>query len=139
MRALRCTESLVAEIQSSPDRLVASLLSMHMDFVRQYEDYEVEDLFHAFIVEPGDSLETIDEAMDGQFLTNHYSGKQHGQPGFKPCCETLEEYPTFYEMFFIQSDEGFGVAVLVPKRPDIDPQILALCAQFATPASSLPS
>lgn len=139
MRALRCTESIEEEIRSCTDPAMAQVLANHVQFVREYEDYEVSELFNALMVEPGDTLETIDAAMERQFLVNYYSGKRLGDPGFKPCFETLEEHSTFYEMFFIQSDEGFGVAVLVPKRPDIDPQILAMCAQFATPAPSLTS
>lgn len=138
MRILRSAESINAEIESCSDPRVASLLSTHVDFVLQHEDYAVEDLFHAFIVEPGDTLHTIDEAMDGQFLTNYYSGKQYGQPGFKPCCETLEEYPSFFEMFFVLSDEGLGLAVIVPKLSTTNQKLLSLCSQFSTPASRLP-
>ena len=53
-----------------------------------------------------------------------------------PPFETLEEHPTLYEMVFIFGDGDEGTIVLIPRAPDIDPQLLALCAQYATPAES---
>ena len=54
-----------------------------------------------------------------------------------PCLETLEEHATLYEMLFIQSDEGHALVLLIPKTPAIDPELLALCAQYETPAEEL--
>lgn len=48
----------------------------------------------------------------------------------------LQEHPTFYEMLFIQSDEGHVLVVFIPKSPDVDPELLTLCALHATPATS---
>ena len=71
--------------------------------------------------------------MDGTFLADHYGGRRFGDPAFVPPFESLEEHPTFYDIEFIQSDEGFAVQVLVPKCPGIDPWLLQLCAEHATP------
>jgi hypothetical protein len=75
--------------------------------------------------------------MDGCFLTNHWSRRRLGDPGFAPCFETLEEHATVFEMVFIQSDEGHALVLLIPKTSAIDPELLALCAQHATPAEEL--
>ena len=77
--------------------------------------------------------------MNGCFLTNHYSRRQLGDPGFAPCFETLEEYPTVFKMLFIQSDEGHALVILIPRTSGIDPELLALCADYATPAQELSS
>ena len=77
--------------------------------------------------------------MDGCFLTNHWSGRRLGDPGFSPCFETLEEYPTLFEMLFIQSDEGHALVLLIPKRSDIDQDLRSLCAKHATTAQELSS
>jgi hypothetical protein len=44
-----------------------------------------------------------------------------------------------YEMLFIQSDEGHALVILIPKTAGIDPELLAMCAQYATPAQELSS
>ena len=74
--------------------------------------------------------------MNGCFLINHYSRRRLGDPGFMPCFETLEEHATVYEMLFIQSDEGHALVILVPKTSGIDADLLAMCAQYATPVTS---
>ena len=140
MRLLRDPLSITAEIESSPDPLVSKLLAARVEFNRQYEDeYEPGELLNVIVIEAGDTLQVLDAEMGGHFLSNAYSAKRFGDAGFKPCWETLEEYSTFYEMLFIQSDEGHGLAVIVPKEEGIDPELLVLCERHATPAQELPS
>ena len=136
MRILRDTESINAEINENADRHIANRLTRHLQFDAEYHDPDVGNLLTVFLVEPGDTLHTIDDAMDGCFLTNHYSARQFGDPNFVPCFESLEEHATFYEVLFIQSDEGHALVILVPKAPGIDPDLLSLCARYATPAES---
>ena len=139
MRILRDTESINTEIKENPDPAIANLLTRHLQFGAEFNPADPADLLTVFVIEPGDTLQTIDAAMNGCFLTNHYSGRRLGDPGFAPCFETLEEYPTVYEMLFIQSDEGHALVILIPKTSGIDPELLALCAQYATPAQELSS
>jgi hypothetical protein len=136
MRILRDIDSINTEIRQNTDRQIANQLTRHVQFDAEYHDPDVGELLTVFLVEPGDTLHTIDDAMDGCFLTNHYSRRQLGDPEFVPCFETLEEHSTFYEVLFIQSDEGHALLILVPKRAGIDPELLSLCAKYATPAES---
>ena len=136
MRILRDTESINTEIKENTDPAIATLLTRHLQFGAEFNANDPADLLTVFVIEPGDSLQTIDIAMDGCFLTNHWSGRRLGDPGFAPCFETLEEYPTVFEMLFIQSDEGHALVLLIPKTSDIDADLLAMCAQYATPVTS---
>ena len=136
MRILRDTESINTEIKETTDPQIADQLTRHIQFDAEYHDPDVGNLLTVFLIEPGETLETIDRAMDGCFLTNHYSRRQLGDPAFVPCFETLEEHDTFYEVLFIQSDEGHALLILVPRCPGIDPGLLSLCATYATPAES---
>jgi hypothetical protein len=135
MRVLRDSTSINKEIHSCPDPLMAQLLASHLEFVSEYPS--ASDSITAFMVEPGDTLEAIDIAMDHRFLSNHYSGRRLGDPAFVPCFETLEDHGSFYEMFFIEGDDG--IAMLIPKRQSIDPRLLAICAAHATPCLEQPS
>lgn len=134
MRVLHRADSINAEIESSSDPEVARLLAQHVQFAIESDDLDIA-LLTVLMVEPGDTLQTIDSAMNGQFLANDFAGQRYGDPEFKPAFETFEEYPTFYEMLFVQSDEGQCLVVLVPKGPGIDPEILTLCAQHAESAT----
>jgi hypothetical protein len=134
MRVLRDAQSITEEITSCPDRSMAHLLADHMQFVEENE----EGLLIAIMVEPSDTLQALDAELDHKFLINHYGRHRYGEPGFRPSFETLEDHPTFYEIFFIEGDE-IGVTVLIPKAPGVDSDLLALCAQHATPAQELSS
>ena len=135
MRVLRDNSSITAEIASNPDSHIADQLSLHLQFAIESEDFDLE-LLTVLMVEPGDALPTVDAAMNGQLLADHYFGKRFGDPDFKPCFETLEEYPTFYEMLFVQSDEGRCLTALIPKSPGVDPELLAICAAFSAQPTS---
>ena len=139
MRALSDTPSINTEIKENPDPAIANLLTRHLAFGAEFNPDDPADLLTVFVVEPGDTLQTIDAAMDGCFLTNHWSRRQLGDPAFVPCFETLEEHATVYEMLFIQSDEGHALVIFVPKAAGIDSELLAMCAQYATPAEEVSS
>jgi hypothetical protein len=127
MRVLRDRKSIKAEIKENPDRSIADLLASHLEYVA---DDEGEPLT-VIVIEPGDSLATLDAHFDGGFLVNPYANRRFGEPGFVPPFESAEEHGSFYELFFISGDEG--TSVIVPRGDDIDQDLLALCAAFATP------
>ena len=139
MRVLSGTPSITNEIKESPDPAIAALLTRHLEYGAEFNREDPADLLTVFVIEAGDTWHTIDDAMNGCFLINHYSRRRLGDPGFQPCFETLEEHATVFEMLFIQSDEGHALLILIPKAPGIDPELLAMCAQYATPAQALSS
>jgi hypothetical protein len=78
-----------------------------------------EILCFILIVEPGDSTVTLDDQLGFPILTTPR--------------EILEEHAGYFEMVFVISDDGSGIEVFVPKTAGIAPDLLAMCAQFATP------
>ena len=98
MRVLSDTPSINTEMKENQDPTIATLLSRHLEFGAEFNADDPADLLTVFVIEPGDTLQTIDAAMNGCFLTNHWSGRRLGDPGFQPCFETLEEHTTVYEM-----------------------------------------
>ena len=132
MQILRDEVAVHAAIDNWPDQAMCQLLTERLAFYAEYEDLELSELFKLILIEPGDTLEELDAEFNGGFLINQFSGRRIGDDGFRPCFETLEEHPTFYDMVFCEGDAGFGVEVIVPKASDIDTRLLSLCAQFAT-------
>lgn len=126
MRVLICATDINREIDTTLDRFIARLLAGHLEFMSECEGDEA---LTVFVVEPGDTLATVDAAMEHHFLTNYYSGKRFGEPGFAPCYETLQKFQTFYEMFFVEGGGEMGISLVIPRRPEIDPALLALCAR----------
>lgn len=133
MRVLRDAPSINAEMQTCNDSCIARLLARYLNYLNAAEDSNAGSI-RVILVEPGDTLQAIDTEMQQGFLTNAFSGKHYGEPGFVPPFETLEEHLTLYEMFFIEGGGEAGISILIPKGTDIDRELLALCAANAVPA-----
>lgn len=133
MRVLRDAPSINAEMQTCTDSCIARLLARYLNYLNAPEDSEAGSL-KVILIDPGDTLQAIDTEMQHRFLTNAYSGKAFGEHGFVPSFETLEEHLTLYEMFVIEGGGEAGISILIPKRTDIDRDLLALCAQHAVHA-----
>ncbi len=73
MRVLSDTPSINHEIKENPDPAIANLLNRHLEFGAEFNPDNPADLLTVIVIEPGDTLQTIDAAMNGCFLTNHYS------------------------------------------------------------------
>ena len=80
-----------------------------------------EILCFILIVEAGDSIATLDSQLGFPILTTPR--------------EILEEHAGYFEMLFVISDDGSGVEVFIPKTAGIAPDLLAMCAQFASPGA----
>ncbi len=82
------------------------------------EPYEPDLHGYMIVVEAGDSVQDLEEES-GCSLSYF---------------EVLEELDTCYEMVFVPGDGDFGIVIFIPKLDDIDPDLLAVCAEYAVPA-----
>ena len=80
-----------------------------------------EILCFVLLVEAGDSIPTLDAQLGFSILSTPR--------------DILEEHAGYFEMLFVISDDGSGVEVFVPKTAGIAPDLLAMCAQFASPGA----
>ena len=84
-----------------------------------------------FIVEPGDSIEDIEEEIGFCILTNLFDDARYPDPDFVPSCEALEDHGGCYEMLFLFSDgDDDAIEIFIPKA-GVDPLLLAMCSKFA--------
>jgi hypothetical protein len=89
------------------------------------EPYEPDLHGYMIVVEPGDSVQDLEEESGCTF---------YGAAGSSPYFEVLEELDTCYEMVFVPGDGDFGIVIFIPKLAGIDPDLLAVCAEYAVPA-----
>ena len=82
------------------------------------------------IIEPGDSLSSIEKEIGFTILTNLFDDITYPDPDFMPSCEVLEDHGGCYEMLFILGDGDEAVEIFIPKT-GIDPSLLSMCARFA--------
>jgi len=82
------------------------------------EPYEPDLHGYMIVVEADDSVQDLEE--------------ESGCP--VSYFEVLEELDTCYEMVFVPGDGDFGIVIFIPKLAGIDPDLLAVCAEYAVPA-----
>lgn len=100
----------VAALEAVADQSLRPILSQYRDLM---------DLAAIFIVQPGDTVDTLRDARGWPF--EHWEFIMYHAIGW-------------YEAVSVISDDGAGHVVLVPDLPSIDCALLALCKAHALPA-----
>lgn len=126
----------VAQLPNVANRGIRSLISQRIQELSQDAPWDAEELGPFIVVEPGDQLSTLDAQLGFPLLTSRINGTQFSDPAFMPCHEILEEHPGSYEVVVILDDSGYGFTVFVPKDTAVDPDLLAMCARYATPSAT---
>ena len=138
MLALRDSVSIRDAVSSHPDPELRHLLSSVVQSLSEYADCDLADMVRIIVVEPGDSLATVDAQLDFPILTNRFDGTRFGPPDFTPSWDALEGHANWYELVFVMSDDGFGLEVFIPKHPEVPPELLDMCAMYYEPAPQEP-
>ena len=102
-----------------------------LDLLRlRFDQLDLDMNVSMFIVEPGDTVEDIEEEIGFCILTNLFDDARFPDPDFVSCFEALEDHGGCYEMLFILSDGDDAIEIFIPKV-GVDPLLLAMCSQFA--------
>ena len=121
------------------DPYIHDLVSLRFAQVLAGEPYDYDRHGYMVIVEPGDTVEQLEQEVGLPVLHGLFDDLPFGDPDFTPCFEILEEHTyenavRIYEMVFISNDDGFATTVIVPACEGIPGDLLAMCRSFATPA-----
>lgn len=92
------------------------------------------DIGYMIVVEAGDSVESMEKETSCPILRNLFDDARFGDPDYAPSFEALEEHASCYEMLFILNDDGYGIDIFIPKQEGVDTELLAMCAEYASPA-----
>ncbi|WP_066273208.1 hypothetical protein [Hydrogenophaga palleronii] len=79
------------------------------------EGCDLTEMVRIVVVQPGDALSTIDAEL--------------GFPLLERPLDVIETHDGWIELTMVLSDDGFGVVVYVPVRPDVDARLLAHCQE----------
>jgi hypothetical protein len=120
------------------DPYIHDLVSLRWSQILAGEPYDYDRHGYMVIVEPGDTVEQMEQEIGLPVLHGLFDDLPYGDPDFTPCFEILEEHRNeqhrIYEMVFISNDDGFATTVFVPACEGIPADLLAMCRSFATPA-----
>lgn len=121
-------------VTSISDADIRSLVAQRFAEIWADETYDANLHGYMIVVEPGDSVDTIEKESGCYILRGLSSGARFGDAAFDTSFEFLDEHACCYEMAFVLSDDGYGIEIFIPKIAGIDAELLAMCAQYATPA-----
>ncbi len=116
------------------DPQLRDLIEQRFEDVCDGEDFDPDLHGCMIVVEPGDGVETLEVESGCPILRSYIGNARYGDPEFKPVFECLEEHAFCYEMVFVPGDGDFGIVIFIPKQDGIDPELLAMCAEYAEPA-----
>jgi hypothetical protein len=86
------------------------------------------------VVEPGDRLSDVVEAVGHDFLTDPWTGARFGDPEFNPVLEVLEEHGSCFELVIVPGDGDYGIVIFIPKAAGVDPLLVSFCEMYAVAA-----
>lgn len=123
----------VESIRRISDPELRGLLETRLEALGEVlDDFHLEDLVRFVIVQPGDTLQAIDQELGFPILTNRFDGTPFGAAGFIRSWDVLEERGNWFDLVFVLSDDGYGVEVLVPKAQGTPPELLEMCVSYAS-------
>ena len=118
---------------TDPD-LKAILLGRLALLYPEFANWDLADLAHFIVVEPGDSIDAIESELGISPFVNLVDDTRFPDPGFEPSWEYCIARNGWFDLTFALCDSGLGLVLLVPDSDLVDPDLLELCRAYATPA-----
>ena len=115
------------------DEALARVIRQRVTELAAYDDYRFDELAEFWLVEPGDTVETLEAAAQVPIAHGWFSDARYPDPDFAPAWEVLEAHASAYEMVFVTSDSGYGTVLWIPEVGTA-PALLAMCAEYTSHA-----
>lgn len=109
-------------LSTMTDATLKRILTDRVEQLAEYDGYDLGELAHFLIVQPGDTLDDIEAALGFSPITN--------------LCEVVTNHGGWFEAVFILSDDGFGWCMLVPDELDVPPGLVERCRGSSEPLQS---
>ena len=123
----------MAKLMSGPiDPDLKAILLSRLALLVEFSDWDLADLAHFIIVEPGDDIEAIERELGINPLVNIVDDARFPDPAFEPSFEFCISRNGYFDLTFALCDSGLGVVLLVPDQDGIEPILLELCRVYAT-------
>ena len=132
MISIRDSQTMDFALSCPLDPQLRMLLLKRLDMLSEFSNFDLSELVHFVIVEPGDSIAAIEAELGFSPFVNFVDGARYPDPAFTFSCEWLIAHGPWFETMFTRSDAGVGIVLLVPNRPDVEPTLLKLFNDFAT-------
>jgi hypothetical protein len=109
----------------------AALRGLLADRVQDWAACELLDLTYLAILERGDTEQDLLNAFGYSPLFNSTVAKRFREPGFLPSFDWLQLNGEYWELIETVGNDGAAFVIFVPDRDGTDPELRALCRQYA--------
>jgi hypothetical protein len=82
------------------------------------------------VVQPRDTLSSLEETLGWSVFQNAGDGTWHGDPGYTPVFDVIEDHGFAYEMTF-EFTADFTHVVIVENAPGVSRELLGFCRAYA--------
>lgn len=113
MLTITNSAEMATALSTMTDATLKRILADRVEQLAEYDGYDLGELAHFLIVQPGDTMDGIEVALGFSPLTS--------------LAEVITDYGNIYGASFILSDDGFGIELLVPNHPAVPSGLLELC------------
>jgi hypothetical protein len=111
----------------APD--LRDLLERH---IKHAERAGLLDLTHILVIQPGDTEVAIVEEIGWSPLVSPRDGIRYGSAGFTPYWDWLQAHAGWFELTLCVGNTGFAYILLIDRAAGTLPDLLALCAAYAS-------
>ena len=133
MQTVYDTSDLERILSDPIDPDLKAILLDRLELLADFSEWDLADLAHFIIVEPGDSIKEIERELGINPLANIVDDACFPNPAFEPSFEFCIERKGYFDLTFALSDSGLGLVLLVPNQDGIEPTLLELCRAYAKP------
>lgn len=119
-----------SDLDALEDPELLALVRQRIADTAEYVDH-FSELVYFVIVQPGDDIADIDEALGFPVMANRFDGTRFGAPAFRPSWDVLAEFPGWFELVFVTCDDGNGVTLFVSRTQGTPAELLTMCRAYA--------
>ncbi len=128
-----------ADLPRIANPAIRNLVALRFQQLHSPDDLDYEH-FELIVVEVGDEVSAIEDAIGIPILTSIFDEIPYGHDGYVPPTEYIERRHcnetgnTTFEMYVCLTDDGAGSVVFIEDQEGTDTRLLSMLREFSTPA-----
>ena len=132
MLSIRDSAAMQRALSEPLDPDLRTILLNRLDLLSEFSDFDLSELAHFIIIEPGDSVAAVEDELSFSPFVNFVDGARFGDAAFTPSFEWIILHGLWFEMVFALSDSGFAINLILKNCAGVDPALLAFCKAYAS-------
>ena len=104
MISIRDTQKMEFALSCPLDPYLRMLLLKRLDMLSEFSDFDLSELSHWIVIEPGDTIAAIEAELGFSPFVNFVDGAKFPDPSYRPSWEWLIAHGPWFETVFNLGD-----------------------------------